>query len=310
MEYRVLGKTGLKVSALGFGASPLGGVFGSIDESDGIRAVHTAIEFGINYLDVSPAYGVTKAEVVLGKALKEIPRDAYYLCTKVGNYGNSNYDFSAERVIASLDESLARLNVDYVDILLCHDIEFGSLDQVVEETIPALRRLHETGRVRFVGISGLPLKIFRYVADRTELDTILSYCHYTLYDKSLQTLIPYLQSQRIGIINASPLGMGLLTQPGPPAWHPASSEIKLACAKAAAYCQTRGVDIAELALQFSVSNPTVATTLVGVASTEYITANVRALEKSLDQALLAEVQAILEPIRNQTWRTGRPENND
>ena len=135
MEYRVLGKTGLKVSVLGFGASPLGGVYGDFDESEGIRAVHTAIELGVNFIDVSPYYGITKAETVLGKALKEIPRESFYLCTKVGRYGAAEFDFSAARVIASVDESLARLNVDYVDILLCHDIEFGSLDQIVEETI-------------------------------------------------------------------------------------------------------------------------------------------------------------------------------
>lgn len=310
MEYRVLGKTGLKVSVIGFGASPLGGVYGSIDESEGIQAVHTAIELGVNFIDVAPYYGITKAETVLGKALKEIPRDAYYLCTKVGRYGATEFDFSAARVIASVDESLARLNVDYVDILLCHDIEFGSLDQIIEETIPALHSLHETGKVRFVGVSGLPLGIFPYVAEHRALDVIMSYCHYTLYDTSLETIIPYLQRKRIGIINASPLGMGLLTGQELPAWHPAPPEMRSACAEAAAYCQSRGVDITRLALQFSASNPDIATTLVGIANPADITVNVRSIEEPIDEELLAEVQAILAPIHNQTWMSGRPENND
>jgi L-galactose dehydrogenase len=102
VEYRVLGSTGLRVSALGFGASPLGGgVFGPVDESEAIQSVHAALDVGINIIDVSPFYGYTRAETVLGKALKGIPRDRYYLGTKVGRYGDNEFDFSAERVVRS-----------------------------------------------------------------------------------------------------------------------------------------------------------------------------------------------------------------
>lgn len=309
MKYRTLGSTGLEVSVLGFGASPLGGVFGAIDEQAGVRAVHTAIDLGVNFIDVAPYYGLTKAETVLGKALKTIPRDKYYLSTKVGRYGAEDFDFSAARVTASVDESLARLNVDYIDIIHCHDIEFGSLDQIIDETIPALHRVQETGKVRFIGISGLPLPIFPYVADRTALDTVLSYCHYTLSDTSLAELTPYLNSKKLGIINASPLGMGLLTEHDLPAWHPAPPELKAACAEAARLCRSRGADIAQLALQFSLSNPDVATTLVGMVSPEQVVRNVECIHQPPDPALLAEVQRILSPVKNLTWPSGRPENN-
>jgi len=309
MEYRDLGRTGLKVSALSFGASSLGSVFRAIDEAEGIRTVHTAIDLGMNFIDVSPYYGLTKAETVLGKALREIPRDAYILATKVGRYGDAEFDFSASRVVASVDESLARLGVESIDVIQCHDIEFGSLDQVVDETIPTLRRLQERGKIRFVGITGLPLKIFRYVLERTEVDTILSYCHHTLYDTTLKTLIPTLKQKEVGIINASPLGMGLLTERGTPDWHPAQDEIKKTCARAAAYCRSRGVDIAQLAIQFALANPDLSTTLVGTANPENLKKNVRWLEAPMDHELLGEVQAILAPIRDQTWSSGRPENN-
>jgi L-galactose dehydrogenase len=309
MEYRELGKTGLEVSALSYGASSLGSVFRNIDEVEGIRTVHTAIDLGINFIDVAPYYGLTKAETVLGKALKEIPRDTYYLATKLGRYGDADFDFSASQVRTSVDESLARLNVDYVDLIQCHDIEFGSLDQVVDETIPAMRRLQEQGKVRFIGITGLPLKIFRYVLDRTEVDTSLSYCHYTLNDTSLEDIIPYLKEKRVGIINAAPLGMGLLTEHGTPDWHPASDEIKETCARASAYCRRKGVDIAQLAIQFAVSNPALSTTLVGTANPDHLKKNVRWFETPIDSELLTEVQAILAPIRNKTWLSGRPENN-
>jgi L-galactose dehydrogenase len=309
MEYRKLGKTGLSVSALGFGASSLGGVFRKVDESEAIRTVHTALDLGINFIDVSPYYGLTRAETVLGKALKGVPRHAYYLATKVGRYGDADFDFSPNGVVASVDESLARLHADCIDLIQCHDIEFGSLDQIVGETIPALRKLQERGKVRFIGITGLPLKIFRYVLDRTETDTILSYCHRSLNDSSLDELIPYLKEKKVGIINASPLGMGLLTERGAPAWHPAPDEIKRACVEAAARCRRRGVDIAGLAIGFALANKDISTTLVGTASPENLKKNVRWSESPIDNELMGEVLEILKPIRNKTWPSGRPENN-
>jgi L-galactose dehydrogenase len=306
---RPLGSTGLQISALSYGASPLGSVFRPIDEAEGIRTVRTALDLGINFIDVSPYYGLTKAETVLGKALAGIPRDRYYLATKVGRYGPEEFDFSPQRVISSVDESLRRLGVEYVDLIQCHDIEFGSLDQVVEETQPALERVREQGKARFIGITGYPLKIFRHVLDRTGVDTILSYCHFTLSDSSLESLLPYLQEKGVGIINASPLAMGLLTERGAPDWHPAPEALKAACARAAAHCRSNGVDIAQLALQFAVADPAIATTLVGTASPENLKKNIAWVEHPLDPVLLAEVQAILSPVRNLTWPSGRPENH-
>jgi aryl-alcohol dehydrogenase-like predicted oxidoreductase len=309
MEYRTLGKTGLSVSALSFGASSLGSVFRDIDEAEGIRTVHLAIDLGINLIDVAPYYGITKAETVLGKALRSLARDRYLLATKVGRYGDAQFDFSAQRVTASVDESLRRLGVDHIDLIQCHDIEFGSLDQVVEETLPALRKLQAQGKVRYIGITGLPLAVFRTVMDRTEVDTILSYCHYELNDTALSDLLPYLERKDAGIISASPLGMGLLTNRGTPAWHPAPTEVKEACARAAAFCRQRGVDIARLAVQFAVANPRIHTTLVGTASPENLRKNVAWTEEPLDLDLLADVLAILRPIHNLTWPSGLPENS-
>jgi aryl-alcohol dehydrogenase-like predicted oxidoreductase len=308
MEYRVLGHTGLRVSKLSFGASSLGSEFRQIDEAEGIRAVHTALDLGINLIDVAPYYGRTTAETVLGKALRGVSRDRYYLETKVGRYGRERFDFSAERVTASLEESLTRLNVEYVDLVHCHDIEFGDLDQIVEETIPALRKLQAQGKARFVGVTGLPLTVFRYVLDRTDLDAILSYCHYALNDATLAELIPDLQDEGVGIINASPLSMRLLTDEGPPDWHPASADIKRACARAAAFCREQGTDIARLAIQFSTANPDIATTLMGSANPDNVAKNVQWASEPLDRSLLDQVLAILQPIQGQGWPSGRPEN--
>ena len=228
----------------------------------------------------------------------------------MGRYGDREFDFSAKRVTASVDESLARLGVDVIDLIQCHDIEFGSIDQVVEETLPALKKLKEAGKVRFVGITGLPLKVFRDVIDRAQVDTILSYCRYALNDTSLEDIVPYLEEHGVGIINASPFSMRLLTNHVPPDWHPAPADIREACAKAAEHCRSKGKDIAQLAVQFAVANPRITTTLVGTARSASLVKNVEWASEALDETLLGEVMAILAPIKNKTWPSGLPENND
>ncbi|XP_020594451.1 L-galactose dehydrogenase, partial [Phalaenopsis equestris] len=231
LERRNLGKTGLQLGCIGFGASPLGNVFGLVSPDDALAAVRRALALGINFFDTSPYYGATLSETVLGNCLHDlaVPREDIIVSTKCGRYADG-FDFSADRVTRSIDESLARLRLDYVDILHCHDIEFGSLDQIVNETIPALQKIRAEGKARFIGITGLPLGIFTYVLDRVPMgsvDVILSYCHYGVNDSTLADLIPYLKSKGVGVISASPLAMGLLTESGPPDWHPASPELKV-----------------------------------------------------------------------------------
>ncbi|HEY0790172.1 MAG TPA: aldo/keto reductase [Chthoniobacterales bacterium] len=312
MEYRPLGNTGMQVSVLSFGASSLGGVFHQVNLDECIETVHAAIGGGVNFIDVSPAYGETLAETNLGKSLRGIPRHRYYLATKVGSYNEAknDYDYSAERTERSLHESLKRLGVDYVDLVQCHDIEFADHDQIVNETLPALHRMKEQGLTRFVGLTGLPLNVFPSVLNRTGpgiVDSILSFCHYELNDDSLTGLIGYLKEKGVGIINASPTGMGLLTPQGVPGWHPASKTIIEGCRKAVDYCAAKGVDIVKLAVQYSCSHPDIATTLVGTARRKRMLDNLAYLAEPMDRVLLAEVLEILAPIHNFTFTRGRPE---
>ena len=212
MEYRPLGTDRACRCPFSAMARPrLAACSATVSEAEGIGTVHAALDAGINYVDVAPYYGVLKAEILLGKALKTVPRDRYILSTKVGRYDSDVFDFSAERVTRSVDESLQRLNVEHIDLILCHDIEFVDIHQVINEAIPALRKVQETGKVRFVGFSGLPLAIYPKVMDQVDVDAIITYCHYALNDDSLNSLMPYLQAKQVGVINASPLGMGLLT---------------------------------------------------------------------------------------------------
>jgi len=311
MHYRTLGDTGVKVSALAFGGSSLGSAFRAIDETEGIRSVHLALDHGINLIDTAPYYGATTAETVLGKALKTIARDRYILATKVARYGPdlADFDFSAARVTRSVDESLARLGVDYVDFIQVHDMEFGNLDQIVNETIPALRAVQAAGKARFVGISCLPVRLFRHVLDRVDVDQIQSYCHYCLNDTALADLLPYFQTKGVGIFNSAPLAMRLLSTEGPPAWHPAPDALRAACTQAAALCHSRGTDLGKLALQFAMANPEIHTHIVGTASPARVMQNLADAAAPLDQELLAEVLGILAPVHNLTWSSGRPENN-
>jgi L-galactose dehydrogenase len=313
MQYRDLGNTGLRVSTLSFGASSLGGVFHQVDPAECVRTVHLALDRGINFIDVSPAYGETRAETMLGKALKGIARDRYLLATKVGQYAAEQFDFSRDRVLRGFEESCERLGVEYVDLLQCHDIEFADLDQIVNETLPALVELKEQGRIGHVGITGLPLKIFRSVLDRVPagmVETILSFCHYELNDHSLEEELPYLKAKGVGVINASPTGMGLLTERGAPEWHPASDVIQAGCRKAVEFCKAEGLDIVKLAIQFSIQHPGFATTLVGTASPENMEANIRYAESPIDFAAMAAVLEVLKPIHNVNFTRGRPENRD
>ncbi|WP_419874989.1 aldo/keto reductase [Candidatus Pristimantibacillus sp. PTI5] len=309
MKYRKLGKTGLEVSALSFGASSLGSVFRETDDAESVRTVHTAVDRGINLIDVSPYYGLTKAETVLGKAIAEIARDRFILSTKAGRYGADEFDFSEQRIIASVDESLKRLQTDYIDILFLHDIEFVPFEQVAEGAFLALEKLKQAGKIRFSGVSGLPLTVFEKSLAYTELDAVLSYCHYSLNDTSLLDILPLLEQKQVGLISASPLSMGLLGNRALAGWHPAGAAIRAACREAAAYCASKGEDIAKLAVQFATANERIPTTLVSTANPENISKNIEWTDEPINDELLAEVLAILAPIHNRSWESGREEYN-
>lgn len=304
----------MKVSNISFGASSLGGVFRQISEDEAIKAVFTAIDNGINFIDVSPYYGHLKAETVLGKALKQIPRDRYYLSTKVGRYGKDGvnlWDYSAKRVTESVYESMERLNIDYIDLINVHDIEFqasmeGGLQKVVDETLPALVALREKGVVGHVGITDLQPENLKWVIERSEpgtVESILCFCHYSLNDDMLLDYLDFFESHGIGVINASPLSMGLLSDRGTPEWHPAPQPLKDACRRAAEYCRSKEYPIEKLAMQFSTSlNPRIATTLFSSANPKNVLKNINYVSEPMDKQLVKDVQAIIGDQMRVRWK--------
>lgn len=312
MRYTEIGKTGLKISNLCFGASSLGSVFHETKEAESIKAVETAIEGGINFIDVSPYYGHYKAETVLGKALKIIPRDKYFLSTKVGRYGKdgvNTWDYSGKRATESVYESMERLNVDYIDIINVHDIEFqaslpGGLQKVVDETLPALVELREKGVVGHVGITDLQLENLKWVIDHAPegtVESVLNFCHYCLNDDKLVDFLDYFESKGIGVINASPLSMGLLSQRGVPDWHPAPKPLVEVCAKAAQYCNEKNYPIEKLAIQYSVSNTRIAGTLFSSANPANVQRNIDWANEEPDYELIKAVQEIIGDQKRVSW---------
>lgn len=314
----------LQVSAIGFGASPLGGVFGPADTAECEAAVERGVARGINLFDTSPFYGEGKSEQMLGHCLATSPsvqamsRDQLILCSKVGRYGPTEFDFSGERVRHSVFTSLERLGTSYLDIVHMHDVEFADLREVTQSALPALHQLQREGYVRNVGVSALPLSALSNVLHLSggghPPDVCLSYCRSNLLDQSFdRTLQPELQRRRVGSINASPLAMGLLTNAGPPPWHPAPTKMKQACARAAERCG----NLASLALRACLARSSASCTLVGMRTAQEVDANVDAAYEALSgkwptemQQAFSAVEQELAEVQGMTWPSGLRENND
>jgi L-galactose dehydrogenase len=306
MKTRMLGRTGLLVTPLGFGAAPVGGHYGDTDFAAHIAAVRHAIDRGINLVDTSPSYSETRSESLLGEALADGYRDRVILTTKAGRNGLADFNFAAAGMMRSLDASLKRLRTDHVDIWFTHDIEFASdFEQIFTETADALRTAKQTGNARFIGMTGYPPDLLAIAAERCDLDVILNYCHFSLAGTSMLThLGPVANARETGLINASALMMGLFSSKGPPPWHPAPAALKAKSAGVREHCKKSGADPEVLALQFVLQEQRIASTLVGMSSIAEVDMNLRAVDEPLDSQLLAEVLKILEPVRDMEWPSG------
>jgi L-galactose dehydrogenase len=310
MKTRPLGRTGLEVPILSFGASSLGREFRPVALDEALASVTAALDGGLTLIDTSPFYGRGMSEVLLGLALEGVPRRDYLLCTKLGRYDLAHFDFSARRVAESVDVSLHRLGTDHLDIVLCHDIEFVPMQQIVDETLPALRKARDQGKLRFIGFSGYPQKIFRFICDQADVDCVLNYNQYTLQNtRFADETIPFLKERGIGVMSAGPFSARLLTDAALPPWLKEPEEVKAAGRRAADLCRARGSSIAKLALQFSLANPDIATTVAGSASPANIRAWTTWAAEPLDEELLRDVQAIFAPVKNVGHVEGLPQNN-
>ncbi len=306
MQLRPLGRTGLSVSVVSMGGAAIGQQYGPVSVRDAADTIHAGIDAGINLIDTSAFYGEGKSEEILGEVLAGGWREKAILCTKAGRHTRERFDFSPAGMRSCLEGSLRRLRVESVDILLAHDIEYADdFERVFADTADVLHRLKAEGKARFVGMSCYPLPLLRRAVERCDLDVVISYCHFNLQNQRLLTeFLPTADAHGVGVLNASPLAMGLLTNQGPPPWHPASDAIKRTCAEAAAFCRSRGADLATLGMQYCYGEARIPSTVTGTAKRSELEANLQALATPADAELLRDVARILEPVRDATWASG------
>ncbi|XP_060517091.1 uncharacterized protein LOC132696342 isoform X2 [Cylas formicarius] len=305
MSYNILGCTGLKVSKLSLGTGGFSYFYGDYSVDQCKQTIYEAIKSGINLIDTAPWYGHGESEKILGLCLEGIPREAYYLATKVCRYEKDPtlmFDFSAERTRKSIDESLQRLRLNYVDILQIHDLEFApNLDVVLNETLPTVQEIIGSGKARHLGITGYPLGTIKSCIERSKvrIETVLSYCRGTMIDNTLDDFVPFFKSKEIGLINAAVNGMGLLTNSGPQNWHPASENIKRLCAKAGEYCKSRNVELGKLAVYDSLKKKGPDTILVGMNTPQLLNWNLNVLQNGItdhEEDVYKEVKLIMKEL--------------
>ncbi len=300
-----LGSTDLTVSTIGFGCVALGGQYGELEEAEGIRSVHHAIDVGINFFDTSAYYGETLSETRLGKALKG-RRDQIVLATKGGRHTIDRFDFTYDNIIEMCDASLRRLQTDWLDVYQLHDIEFGRMADV-EAGIRALQDLKKAGKVRAIGVTGYPLGLLRQMAATHDLDLVLSYCHGNLLNDRLNdVLLPTVRERGIGLINASITHMGILTPQGEQPWHPAAAELKQAGRAAANICLQYGANLAQLATQYALQTATADVTLLGTRTVAELDSTLALNDTPINPDLLRDVQTALAPVHNLEWPSGLP----
>jgi L-galactose dehydrogenase len=306
MQYRPLGRTGLNVSVLSQGGAAIGQQYGPVSAAEVADCVHAAIDAGVNLIDTAAYYGRGRSEEILGEVLQGGWRDKVYLCTKACRLDRAAFDFSPEGTRRCFEQSLKRLRTDRVDILLAHDIEFATdYESVFHDTANVLYQLKKEGKARFVGMSCYPLGLLKQAIERCELDVVISYAHFNLQNtRLLSDLLPVAEAKGVGVLNASPLSLGLLTNHGPQPWHPGPPEIKEACRKAAEFCRGRGADIAFLGMQFCFAEKRIPSTITGTARRSELAVNLRAMTEPIDQTLLADALELLAPVKDKTWPSG------
>ena len=259
----------LGCSTVAFGAAPLGNEYGEVDADEMHATVNAALDAGITTFDTSPYYGRTLSERRLGRALRG-RRDEAVLITKAGRYGRElphGFDFSAERLRRSIDESLERLGTDHVDLLLLHDIEFSDPAVIFGEAIPTLSEIKAAGKTRAVGASSYRLDVLGEVVGHGELDAVLTFCHTDLIDSSALTdLLPTADEHDVALFAASPLHMGLLTPRGGPDWHPALPHARRRASDIRSAASELGTAVVDIALGYALQLDGLASTVAGVSN--------------------------------------------
>jgi D-threo-aldose 1-dehydrogenase len=309
-ERRRLGRTDLMVTALGMGTAPLAGLYEAVPEERAMATLERAWGVGIRYFDTAPLYGSGLGETRTGALLRQLPRDAFVLSTKVGRLlipgeppPDSQYkgtpevvpvfDFSYEAVLRSFEESLTRLGLDRVDILYIHDPD-EHYDAALSGAYPALARLRDEGVVRAIGAGMNQSEMLARFARETDMDCFLLAGRYTLLEQgALRELLPLCEQKNIAIVIGGVFNSGVLANPAPGArfnYEPAPPDLIGRAARIADVCSRWNVPIKAAALQFPMGHPQVASVVIGSRSREHLEENVRLFELEIPDGLWAELK--------------------
>ena len=309
MQLNPLGKTGLLVTPLCVGTSPLGNFpeqYGyEVGTEQAVATVRRVLEGPLNFLDTSNNYGDGESERRIGTALRltgGLP-EGFVLATKVDPLPGSS-DFSGERVRESVRESQERLGLDRLQLVYLHDPERISFEEATARggAVEALVELKEEGVVGHLGVAGGPIDLERRYVDLGAFDVVISHNRYTLVDQSAEPLMRDAAAQGMAFVNAAPYGGGMLVR-GPDevptyCYQPASDQTLARVRAMQRACEARGVPLAAAALQFSTRNGLVASTIVGMSSPERVEQTIRLAEWAIDDNLWQELQELAAPGRN------------
>ncbi|KAL0852328.1 hypothetical protein ABMA28_000532 [Loxostege sticticalis] len=299
MKYTELGTTGMKLSHVSLGGAAFSNIYGTYDEERGLDLIRESLKRGLNYLETGPWYGQGSSERTVGKALKDVPRESYFIGSKVGRYEKVTekmFDFSAEKTEAGVDSTLHRLGLDYVDLIQVHDATFApDISIVLKETLPTLAKAVQDGKARYIGLADYDIELMKEIIEESDvkISSILSYAKSTLFDNRLQNYTKYFKSKGVGIINAAATGMGLLSNKGPQTWHPASDDIKAICRRASEYCKEQNVELARIATWYTLNQPDIDSNVCGFYNKDQLIDTLDVVDKGLndhEKKVLAEVR--------------------
>ena len=311
LETTTLGTTDVAVTRLGLGTAPLGGWPEAVSEQDGLRTIESAWEEGLRYYDTAPFYGYGQSETWIGRVLRAQPREDFVVSTKVGRLLRETgaedpplyktaaslrpvWDFTAEGVRRSLEESLERTGLDRVDIALIHDPD-DHLEEALDGAYVALDGLRTEGVVRAIGAGMNHLEPLVYLAERADFDCVLVAGRYTLLEQpALDHLLPLAIEKRFSIISGGVYNSGLLVDPRPGATYdyaPASTELIEHAARLQRVCQRFDVPLMAAAIQFPLAHPAVATVVVGARTPDEIRENVRLMRLPIPPELWHELRS-------------------
>lgn len=290
-----IGHTDLKVTQLGLGGAPLAGLYNDVEIQEAESIILKAYNLGINYFDTAPLYGHGRSELVFGSVLPEIPRKEFVISTKVGrllkpvhltpsseqfvNLPNQEpiFDYSRDGILKSIEQSLTRLKLDYIDIVLIHDAD-DHYYQALDEAFPTLEELRSQGTIRAIGAGMNQWEMMEKFASETSSDCFLLAGRYTLLDQSsVESFLPICQENNISIIIGGPYNSGILasdlSEQATFDYLTAPKTILDKARKIKQICDEYGIPLKAAALQFGLSHPTVSVTIPGARTESEVQEN-------------------------------------